>query len=62
MRKSAKQQVEEIEMARFEMYMTLFLLDLGIELSNQFSYINCIKRKKLWQQEVEQQLKIKTDL
>ena len=34
MRKSAKQQVEEIEFARFEMYMTLFLLDLGIELSN----------------------------
>jgi len=33
MRKSAKQQVEEIELARFEMYMTLFLLDLGIELS-----------------------------
>ena len=29
-----KQQVEEIEFARFEMYMTLFLLDLGIELSN----------------------------
>jgi hypothetical protein len=34
MRKSAKQQVEEIEFARFEMYMTLFLLDLGIELAN----------------------------
>ena len=31
MRKSAKQQVEEIEFKRFEMYMTLFLLDLGIE-------------------------------
>ena len=27
-------QVEEIEMARFEIYMTLFLLELGIELSN----------------------------
>jgi len=33
MRKTAKQQVEEIEMARFEMYMALFLLGLGIELS-----------------------------
>jgi hypothetical protein len=33
MRKSAKQQVEEIEMARFEMYMTLFLLSEGIKLS-----------------------------
>ena len=33
MRKSAKQQVEEIEMVRFEIYLTLFLLDLGIELS-----------------------------
>jgi len=32
MRKSAKQQVEEIEMVRFEIYMTLFLLNLGIEL------------------------------
>ena len=39
MRKSAKQQVEEIEFARFEMYMTLFLLDLGIELVKQISYI-----------------------
>ena len=39
MRKSAKQQVEEIEMARFEIYMALFLLELGIELSKQFSYI-----------------------
>jgi len=35
MRKSAKQQVEEIEMARFEMYMTLFLLELGIEVNNK---------------------------
>jgi hypothetical protein len=34
MRKSAKQQVEDIEMARFEVYMTLFLLELGIKLSN----------------------------
>jgi hypothetical protein len=34
MRKSAKQQVEEIEMARFEIYMTLFLLNLGIETTN----------------------------
>jgi hypothetical protein len=34
MRKTAKQQVEEIEMERFEMYMTLFLLDLGIEILN----------------------------
>ena len=34
MRKTAKQQVEEIEMERFEMYMTLFLLDLGIEVLN----------------------------
>jgi hypothetical protein len=33
MRKTAKQQVEEIEMVRFEIYMTLFLLSLGIELS-----------------------------
>ena len=33
MRKTAKQQVEEIERNRFEMYMTLFLLDLGIGLS-----------------------------
>lgn len=38
MRKTAKQQVEEIEIARykmirFEIYMTLFLLNLGIELS-----------------------------
>ena len=33
MRKSAEQQVEEIEMARFEIYMTLFLLELGIELN-----------------------------
>ena len=33
MRQTAKQPVEEIEMARFEMYMALFLLDLGIELS-----------------------------
>ena len=32
MRKSAKQQVEEIEMERFEMYLALFLLDLGISL------------------------------
>jgi len=37
MRKTAKQQVEEIEIARykmirFEIYMTLFLLELGIEL------------------------------
>ena len=36
MRKTAKQQVEEIEMARFEIYMTLFLLNLGIELSIEF--------------------------
>jgi hypothetical protein len=28
------EQVEEIEMARFEMYMTLFLLNLGIETIN----------------------------
>mgnify|MGYP005998308749 FL=1 len=35
MRKSAKQQVEEIEMARFEIYMTLFLLDLGIEVNSK---------------------------
>ena len=96
MRKSAKQQVEEIEFARFEMYMTLFLLDLGIELANQFSYIEYMKKEiekekelreawekyqstahpedrmsyveflsemgiELWQQEVEQQQKIKTD-
>jgi hypothetical protein len=33
-RKNAKQQVEEIEMARFKIYMTLFLLELGIKLSN----------------------------
>jgi hypothetical protein len=33
MRKSAKQQVEEIEMARFEMYMALFLFNLGLRLS-----------------------------
>jgi hypothetical protein len=33
MRKSAKQQVEEIEMARFEMYMTFELLERGILLS-----------------------------
>lgn len=33
MRKSAKQQVEEIEMKRFEIYMALFLLELNIELS-----------------------------
>jgi hypothetical protein len=33
MRKSAKQQVEEIEMARFEIYMTTFLLNLNISLS-----------------------------
>ncbi len=33
MRKSAKQQVEEIEMVRFEIYMTLFLLELGIEVN-----------------------------
>jgi hypothetical protein len=33
MRKSAKQQVEDIEMARFEAYMVLFLLDLGLRLS-----------------------------
>lgn len=45
MRKSAKQQVEEIEMARFEIYMALFLLDLGIELSKQISYIECIKKE-----------------
>jgi hypothetical protein len=32
MRRPAKQQVEEIELARFEMYMTLFLLNLGLEL------------------------------
>jgi hypothetical protein len=33
-RKNAKQQVEEIEIARFEIYMTLFLLELGLKLSN----------------------------
>lgn len=33
MRKSAKQQVYDIEMSRFEMYMALFLLSIGIELS-----------------------------
>jgi len=33
MRKSAKQQVEEIEMARFEMYMEIILLERGILLS-----------------------------
>lgn len=33
MRKSAKQQVEEIEMARFERYMTYELLERGILLS-----------------------------
>ena len=33
MRKTAKQQVEEIELARFEVYMVLFLLDLGLRLS-----------------------------
>jgi hypothetical protein len=33
MRKTAKQQVEDIEMARFESYMILFLLDLGLSLS-----------------------------
>jgi hypothetical protein len=33
MRKSAKQQVEEIEMARFEMYMAFELLERGILLS-----------------------------
>jgi hypothetical protein len=32
MRKSAKQQVEEIEMARFEMYMAFELLERGISL------------------------------
>jgi hypothetical protein len=32
MRKSAKQQVEEIELARFETYVTLFLLNLGLKL------------------------------
>ena len=61
MRKSAKQQVEEIEMARFEMYMTFELLERGISLSKQISYIEHIKREKLWQQEVEQQLRIKTE-
>jgi hypothetical protein len=34
MRKSAKQQAAEIEMAKFEIYMTTFLLNLGIELAN----------------------------
>ena len=33
MRKSAKQQVEEIEMVRFWMYMTFELLERGILLS-----------------------------
>jgi hypothetical protein len=33
MRKSAKQQVEEIEMARFEIYLALFLLELNIFIS-----------------------------
>ena len=61
MRKSAKQQVEEIEMARFEIYMTFELLERGILLSKQISYIERIKREKLWQQEVEQQLRTKTE-
>jgi hypothetical protein len=33
MRKTAKQQVEEIEMARFEIYLALFLLELNIFIS-----------------------------
>jgi hypothetical protein len=33
MRKSAKQQVEELEMSRFWIYMTFELLERGISLS-----------------------------
>jgi len=34
MRKLAKQQSAEMEMAKFEIYMTTFLLNLGIELAD----------------------------
>ena len=45
MRKSAKQQVEEILMVRYERYMTHVLLERGISLSKQVSYIERIKRE-----------------
>ena len=34
MREAAKQKSIQDEMAKFEIYMTLFLLDLGIELAD----------------------------
>ena len=46
MRKSAKQQVEEIEMARFMLYLEGLLFSGGIVLTKQNSYIQLYKKIK----------------